>query len=112
MAGSTIIKGHARQALVRNTALSMTGSAGSSFGVFDAGKFSRLAGVLSIVGSATFRYQMGADSSAFQVSSTFVVNSGGSIFDVLNYGNHVNLSLSAAASQTGAVVLIYGEPIR
>jgi hypothetical protein len=55
---------------------------------------------------------MGADSSAFQVSSSFVVSSGGAVFDVINYGNHVSLSLSQAASQTGAVVYVFGEPIR
>jgi hypothetical protein len=112
MAGSTIIKGSARPTLVKNAALSLTGSGGTAFGVFNTGHFARLAGLVQVVGSATVRYQMGANSGTYQVSSSFVVASGGASFDVLNYGHYTELSLSQAASQTGAVVLIYGESIR
>jgi hypothetical protein len=112
MAGSTIIKGSARRSLVKNAALSLTGSGGTVFGVFDTGHYARLAGLISVIGSATVRYQMGVNSGAYQVSSSFVVGSGGGSFDMLNFGHVAELSLSQASSQAGAVVLIYGEPIR
>lgn len=112
MPGSTIIKGQGRVALFASTTQGFTGSGGAAIGVYEVGRYARLAGLLSIVGSATLRYQMGVNSSAFQVSSSFTVNSGGSAFDVLNYGHAVNLSFTQAASQANAAVLIYGEPIR
>jgi hypothetical protein len=106
------IDGHGRKSLVRNTALSVTGSAGVALGTFAAGQYSRLTGLFSIISSGQFRYEMGADSSAFQVSSSFTVSSGGSGFDVLNLGSHLRLSFSQLASQTGATVLVLGEPTR
>lgn len=112
MPGSTIVKGQGRVSLYQSTTLGFTGSGGTTLGVFAVDRYARLAGLVSVIGSATLRYQMGVDSAAFQVSSSFVVNSGGSVFDVLNYGHHVNLSFSQAASQANAVALIYGEPIR
>lgn len=104
--------GHRRQALYKSTALNVTGSAGVALGVYNATHYSRLAGLVSVIGSATLRYQLGVDSSAFQVSSTVAINSGAAVIDVLNYGHHVNLSFSQAASQQGMAVLIYGEPLR
>jgi hypothetical protein len=106
------IDGHARRALVHNASLTMTGSSGSSFGEFQVGQFSRLAGMFSIVGSATFRYAMGAVSGTSIVTSSFVVNSGASVFDLVQYGHWAALSFSQAASQTGATVFVFGEAVR
>jgi len=110
--GTTFIDGHSRKTLYSNTALSYTGSTGGALGVFYCAQYSRLAGFVTNISSVTLRYQLGVDSSAFQVSSSIVINSGGAVVDLLNYGNHVNLSFSQAASQTGIAVLIYGEPLR
>ena len=111
MPGSTILKGQSRKALV-NTTLDVVGSAGTPIGVYDTGGYARLTGLLSVVGSATFRVEQGVNSGSFQVSSAFTVNSGGSSFDVVNLGNHTRLSLSQAASQSGIVVAVYGQPLR
>jgi hypothetical protein len=55
---------------------------------------------------------MGVNSETYQVSSSFVVNSGPATFDVLNFGRHADFSLTAANSQVVNGILIYGEPIR
>jgi len=112
MPGSTIVRGQARRTIIKNAALSVVGSDGVVFGVYDAGQYSRLTGLFSIAGSGMFRVQFGADSGGFQVSSALAISSGGSVADLVNYGNHVRLSFSQLASQTGAVVLVLGEPLR
>ena len=109
---SNIIDGQARFALVEETALSVPGSTGLGGGTKDVAAYARFAGIFSIVGSLTFQYQMGVNSGVYQVNSSFVVNSGGSTFDVLNYGHSAQFTISAANSQDEAVVLVYGEPIR
>lgn len=111
--GKTFIRGHDRQALYSNVAASFTGSAGAAFGAFRCDEFSRFTGLLSVIGSATMRYQLGVNSGTYQVNSTFAVNSGGSVFDVLNPGGRVvNWGFTQAASQENAVVNIIGEPLR
>jgi hypothetical protein len=59
----------------------------------------------------TLRYQMGVYSGNYQVASSVVINSGGAVFDVLNYGRFTNFTITAANSQTPRFFLL-GEPIR
>jgi len=105
-----IVTGHARTTLVGTTALAV--DSGTLLGVFNVNRYSRLAGMLSVVGSVTFRYRMGINSGTYQVSSSFVANSGPSTLDVLNYGRQVELMFSLATSQSMNAVLVYGEPLR
>ena len=80
-------------------------------GTFQVEKFSRLAGLFSVVGSNTFRMQFGPSSGPYFVSSTTVVNSGGSVIDAINYGQFVNFGFTLAVSNA-ANVYLYGEPVR
>ena len=61
-----------------------------------------------VTGSATVRFRMGAQSGNYLVSSTFVVNSGGSEFDVLNRGANVEWIFSQANS-TQFSAIIFGQ---
>ena len=106
----TIVKGHARQSLVAQTNFSVPGSTG--LGTFLVTQYSRFAGLFSVTGSVTFRYAMGINSGVFQVTSSFVVNSGPAVFDVLNFGRYCDFSFSAANSQSMPAILIYAEPLR
>jgi hypothetical protein len=109
---SAFIKGHGRRSLIANVAASVPGSTGISFGVFDVTQYSRFTGLISCIGSVTVRYQLGINSGAYQVTSSFVANSGGSSFDVLNPGGRfADISISAANSQVLAFGFI-GEPLR
>jgi hypothetical protein len=67
--------------------------------------------MFSTVGSMTLRWQMGVHSGDYQVTSSVVINSGGSIFDQMNYGIYANFTITAASSQTPKF-LIMGEPLR
>jgi hypothetical protein len=109
MPGSTIVKGHARQTLVAETNLSVTGS--TALGTFETNKFSRFAGLFSVIGSITVAYAMGVNSGSYQVSSSFTVNSGAACFDVLNYGRYCDFAITGANSQVLAA-LIFAEPLR
>ncbi len=94
-----------------NTALTVPGSTG--LGAYDVKAYSRFTGLFSVVGSLTFLYRLGVNSGTYQVSSSFVVNSGGSAFDVLNVGGNVaDFSFSAANSQSNVVAHVLGEPLR
>jgi len=107
---SEFIKGHGRRSLISNVAASVPGSTG--FGVHDVQQYSRFTGLISCIGSITVRYQLGISSGAYQVTSSFVANSGGSSFDVLNPGGRfADISVSAANSQVLAFGFI-GEPLR
>jgi hypothetical protein len=112
MAGSQILKGASRAVLVEQTAVALTGSEGTAFGVFDASLYSRVTGLIGNISSLTVTAQFGVSSAAFQVSSSVVVNSGGGVVDFIAHGRYVNLSLSQAASQTLAAIAFYGEPLR
>jgi hypothetical protein len=68
--------------------------------------------MISLIGSATIRYQMGATSGTYLVSSSFVVNSGPNTIDYLNYGHAVDWAITAINSQVVSGILIYGEPVR
>lgn len=105
-----IVDGHGRKSLVGETALSVPGSTG--LGTFYVAGYSRFAGLFNIVGSITLQYQMGVNSGTYQVSSTFTVNSGGSNFDVLNFGHYAQFTISVANSQDGVVAFVYGDPSR
>lgn len=105
-----IITGHGRTTLVAETTLAV--DSGTLLGVFNGNKYSRYAGLFSVVGSVTFRYRMGINSGTYQVTSSFVVNSGPATFDVLNYGRQTEFMFSLANSQSMNAVLVYGEPIR
>jgi hypothetical protein len=63
------------------------------------------------ISSATIRYRMGVHSGDYMVSSSFVVNSGPQVVDVLNLGIYMNWSVTAAQSQAPDF-LIVGEPLR
>jgi hypothetical protein len=54
---------------------------------------------------------MGVHSGDYQVASSFVVNFGPQLFDVLNYGVYVNFSVTAAQSNAPDFIVI-GEPLR
>ena len=81
------------------------------FGTFQCGGFSRFTEMFSTVGSMTLRWSMGVHSGNYQVTSSVVINSGGTVFDVLNYGLYVNFSIIAANSQTPSYIIL-GEPLR
>jgi hypothetical protein len=106
---------HGRFALFRNPA-TPAGTptrvdSGTDFGTFQVGGFSRFVGMFSGITSMTIRYRMGAHSGDYMVSSTFMVNSGPQLFDVLNFGLYANFDVFAATSQAPKF-LVMGEPIR
>jgi|SRR6516165_1383425 hypothetical protein len=112
MAGSTYIEGSSRKYLVRSTGISVSGSVGLT--TIDGGQFCRYTGFFSGIGSMTVRVRFGIGPTTpptFYVSSTFVVNSGTQIFDLLNYGESADWGITAANSQVFAC-LIVGEPTR
>jgi len=84
---------------------------GTDLGTFQIGGFSRFTGMFSGISSATIRYQMGVHSGDYQVSSSFVVNSGPQGIDVLNLGIYANWSVIAATSMAPDFIFI-GEPMR
>jgi hypothetical protein len=84
---------------------------GTDLGTFQCGGFARLVGMWGGISSATLRYQMGVQSGDYQVSSSFVVNSGPQLFDVLNFGVYVNFTVTAAQSNAPDF-LIMGETFR
>lgn len=89
----------------------MPGSIG--LGTVNVQQYSRFTGIFSLVGSATFQYRLGISSGTWLVSSSFVVNSGGSVFDVLNVGGNVaDFAFTAANSQANVAVNVLGEPLR
>lgn len=109
--GTQFLKGHGRRVLFSSTALSIPGS--TALVAANAQPYSRFTGIVSIIGSVTVQYRLGVNSGTYQVSSTFVANSGGSVFDVLNIGgNVVDWTFTAANSQANVVINIVGEPIR
>lgn len=104
------IIGQRRVTLVNTTFTANSGVA-IDFGTFPSDRFSRLIGGFSVVGSFTFRFQMGAASGSYYVSSTTVINSGGAVFDQLQYGAFLNLGFTNVVSSTPTVYLA-GEPVR
>ena len=110
MAADQILIGHARTVLVDSVFNAASGGT-IDFGTFQADKWSRVAGMFSVVGSFTFRHQMGPSSGTYIVSSAATVNSGPSIFDQVQYGRFVNLGFTAVVSSQPRVFL-YGEPMR
>ena len=78
----------------------------TDLGTYQTGGFSRLTGIFSTVGSMTLQYRMGVHSGNYQVTSSVVINSGGTVFDVLNYGLYVNFTLTAANSQTPSYIIL------
>src|SRR5262245_59878356 len=101
---------HGRYALVRTTSLSAANSTGLGTALNTA-RFSRFTGLFSIIGSATFVYRMGIATGVYQVTSSMVINSGGSVLDVINYGQFSEMFFSAINSQIASVVVL-GEPVR
>jgi len=97
--------GNLRQPLVQTT----TAASGSALGTYAVQRYSTLTGMLSVVGSLTMQCRFGVSSASFQVSSTFVANSGGSTFSLSNPGLFASFNLLAASSQQ-ATVLICGLP--
>lgn len=109
MSRQTVI-GHAKNVLVDSVFTAASGST-IDFGTFPAGRYSRLCGMFSVVGSFTFRHQMGSASGTYIVTSTTVVNSGPSVFDQVNYGKYLNLGFTQIVSSQPRV-FIFGEPTR
>ena len=103
------IDGNRRTAFIKSTSISVTGSTG--LGIYDTAQYSRLAGFVTVTGSVTLRFRSGVNSAAFQISSSFAINSGPFIIDQINFGHVLDLSFTAANSQI-ASVLIYGESLR
>lgn len=91
------------------SATTIPGSTG--LGVYNTGGYARFVGLFSIVGSITLQYRMGVFSGNYQVTSSVVVNSGGSSIDVLNLGRFTEFTFSAANSQT-PTYYIMGETVR
>ena len=90
--------------------VSLPGS--QSIGVFDAGHYSRFVGFFSVIGSATIRYRFGTDSANFFTSSSFIVNSGATTFDILNLARFTEWTITQATSQSMAGALIIAETLR
>ena len=90
--------------------VSLPGS--QSIDVFDAGHYSRFVGFFSVIGSATIRYRFGTDSANFFTSSSFVVNSGATSFDILNLAKFSEWTITQATSQSMAGALIIAETLR
>ena len=109
MFGERII-GQNRVTLVNSTFSAASGGT-IDFGTFPSDKFARLVGLFSVVGSFTFRFQQGASSGSYAVSSSSTVNSGGSVFDQVQYGPFLNLGFTAVVSSAPTVYLA-GEPLR
>ena len=109
MLGERII-GQQRVTLV-NTATAVASGGTVDFGTFPSNMFARLGGMFSVVGSFSFRYQMGVASGTYLVSSTTVINSGALVFDQIQYGAFINLGFTAVVSSVPTVYL-FGESIR
>jgi len=101
--------GNTRKILVAQTSLAMPGSGGASLGVFNVQRYSTIAGMVSGIGSLTLQARFGVASGNFQVSSSFVANSGPMDFTMNNRGLFAGFTITQAASQS-AVILIYGQP--
>ena len=99
-----------RITLVNSTFTAASGGT-VDFGTFPSDRSSRIVGTFSVVGSFTFRHQFGVTSGTYLVSSTTVVNSGGSVFDQIQYGLFLNLGFTAVVS-SAPVVYLAGEPMR
>jgi hypothetical protein len=106
---------HGRFAFFRSPAVPGGGATtipgSTDLGTYQTGGFSRLTGIFSTVGSMTLQYRMGVHSGNYQVTSSVVINSGGSTFDVLNFGLYVNFTVTAANSQVPTYVVLV-EPLR
>jgi len=97
--------GNLKQILVQQT----TVSSGSQLGTYDVQRYSSIGGMLNVVGSLTVQARFGVSSSSFQVTSSFVANSGGSVFSMVNPGLYASFQVLAASSQQ-ATVLVVGQP--
>ena len=107
-----IFKGSTRQELFNVRSLAVTGSYGLA--AQDAKFYRRFTGAISVpVGSATFRWQMGASSGNVLVSSSMVVNSGvTAIVDVLNLGRWSDFAFTAINSQPNVTAYLLGDSQR
>ena len=111
MADYNNITGHSRQTLF-TAVTSFVNTPGVDFGAFNVNRFSRFTGLASTTGSMTVRYRSAIDSGQWLVSSTFVVNSGPTLIDVLNVGARtVNWDITAANSQIYTIGIL-AEPVR
>jgi hypothetical protein len=93
----------------KNAAITTGGSA--DFGQFNVGRYSRLTGLVSTVGSLTLRIRTGVVSGSYQVSSSFAANSGASVIDCLNFGQYGYFDITAAQSTVYSLVL-QADPLR
>ena len=59
----------------------------------------------------TLQWRMGTHSGDYQVTSSVLISSGSSIFEVANFGVYAEWAITAANSQTPHF-LVMGEPIR
>lgn len=107
-----LLNGQVRQSIFSVQSYALTGSAGATLAAQDAKFYRRFTGMISLIGSATFRYRMGPSSGNFIVSSTMIVNSGVAVVDVLNLGRYVDFALTAACSQQNITASMIGDSQR
>ena len=110
------IGGHGRNNLFSRVGSQATQGGSIDFGQFEVQQFSRFTGLIrpDSVGATglTFRWRMGINSGAFQVSSSVTVGSGGAAFDQINFGRYTDFSFTAIDSTTTYGIVIMGEPLR
>ena len=111
MASNTFLLGGASKATVVNTVLTVASGATPDLGAFQIDQFGRVECLASVTGSFTFRYRMGVSSGTWLVSSTFVINSGGSVFDFFPYGRVADFDFTSVVSNI-ATIYISGHPTR
>lgn len=112
MSARQILIGHGRNTLFTAVTSAVASGASVDFGAFNVEKYSRFTGLASAVGSFTLRYRLAINSGTWIVASAFTVNSGGSVFDVLNPGGKVaDFGITIANSQVFTIGVL-GEPVR
>lgn len=110
-----VLGGFGRRVLVTQTG-TIAAANSADFGVFDAGRFPRLSGLVLVnsVTNATanlqFRFQ--SVSGTTQITSNLAVASGGTEFSVINPANFVGLGITPVQSATLFAVQVFGELVR
>lgn len=105
--------------LIRRKIFSQVGTTGvgsADFGVYEVGQYSRLSGLIKAdsltnnTGILTFRSQV--KSGVTILTSGVAVASGGSDFNVQNFGMLVSVALTPVQSATPYSIVLFGEPNR
>ena len=110
------VGGHGRKDLFSRVGSQATQGSSVDFGQHEVQGYSRFTGLIrpDSAGATglTFRWRMGINSGAFQVSSSITVGSGGAVFDQLNHGRFADFAFTAIDSTTTFGIVILGEPLR